>query len=103
VVAGVEAEILKPQTVSTAGSTGMDALSMSTIATNGDVAIAVAGNKEQVTTAYGPSDPSGHGFNPASKWAEDPAYVEVDTKRTSGPAVHRRRTHRTDARIRGSE
>ena len=47
---------------------------------NGDVAITVAGNKEQVITAYGPSDPNGGSFNPVSKWGDDPSYVEINPR-----------------------
>ncbi|KOX19920.1 hypothetical protein ADK67_32215 [Saccharothrix sp. NRRL B-16348] len=48
---------------------------------NGDVAITVAGRKEEVITAYGPSDPDGTGtFNDVSKWAGKPGYVEINPR-----------------------
>ncbi|SED07313.1 hypothetical protein SAMN04489727_6287 [Amycolatopsis tolypomycina] len=48
---------------------------------NGDVAITVAGRKEEVITAYGPSDPDGTGsFNDVSKWADKPGYVEINPR-----------------------
>jgi hypothetical protein len=53
---------------------------------NGDVVITVAGNKEQVITAYGPSDPDGTGSaTPPGRWADDPRYVEINPR--NGRAV----------------